>query len=94
MRALRRPWTLLARALHFPHADGQNEERAVIPETAATPASQARSDRLWIWAALGLQLVGYVIDVAWHGLVSPVIEPATRADMIRHLITVHAPLYI
>jgi hypothetical protein len=66
----------------------------VIPDTAATPASQARADRLWIWAALGLQLTGYAIDFAWHGLVNPDAEPATRRDMIRHLTTVHAPLYI
>ena len=59
-----------------------------------TPASQARSDRLWIWAALGLQLVGYIVDFAWHGLVQPGAEPATRRDMTRHLVTVHAPLYI
>ena len=66
----------------------------MIPDSAATPASQARSHRLWIWAALGLQLVGYVVDFAWHGLASPGAELATRSDMIRHLITVHAPLYI
>src|SRR5262249_46283429 len=67
---------------------------AVIPDSAATPASQARSHRLWIWAALGLKLLAYVVDFAWHGLASPGAEPATRSDMIRHLITVHAPLYI
>jgi hypothetical protein len=66
----------------------------VIPDTAATPASQARSDRLWIWTALGLQLVGYLVDFAWHILAQPDAEPATRRDMMRHLITVHAPLYL
>ena len=66
----------------------------MIPDTAATPASQARSDRLGIWAALGLQLVGYFVDVAWHGLVPLDAEPATRRDMMIHLITVHAMLYI
>lgn len=66
----------------------------MIPESAPTPASQARSDRLWIWAALGLQLVGYIVDFAWHGLVAPDAEPATRRDMIRHLISVHALLYV
>jgi hypothetical protein len=66
----------------------------MIPERAPAPASQARSDRLWIWAALGLQLVGYIVDFVWHGLATPDAEPATRRDMIRHLISVHAPLYV
>jgi hypothetical protein len=66
----------------------------MIPEAAPAPASQARWDRLWIWTALGLQLVGYVVDAAWHGLASPGAEPATRRDMIAHLTTVHALLYI
>jgi len=66
----------------------------MIPESAPTPASQARSDRLWIWAAIGLQLVGYFVDFAWHGLAAPDAEPATRRDMVRHLISVHAPLYV
>ena len=66
----------------------------MIPDAALTPASQARSDRLWIWTGLGVQLVGYVVDAAWHGLVSPGAEPTTTRDVMRHLMTVHAPLYI
>jgi hypothetical protein len=66
----------------------------VIPDAAPAPASQARSDRLWIWAALALQFLGYVIDVVWHGLVHPGAEPTTVREMARHLLTVHAPLYL
>jgi hypothetical protein len=66
----------------------------VIPDAAPAPASQARSDRLWIWAALTLQLLGYVVDAIWHGLVNPGVEPTTAREMARHLLTVHAPLYL
>jgi hypothetical protein len=41
-----------------------------------------------------LQALGYVFDAAWHGLLNPGFEPATAAEMMRHLITVHLPLYI
>ena len=58
------------------------------------PATQARSDRLWIWAALTLQLLGYAVDVVWHGLVNPGVEPTTVSEMARHLLTVHALLYL
>src|SRR5262245_24071739 len=47
-----------------------------------------------IWGAVAIQFLGYVIDVAWHGLLGPDGEPATRADMLRHLATVHLPLYV
>lgn len=66
----------------------------MIPDTAPAPASQARSDRLWIWAALALQLLGYLVDVVWHGLVNPGVEPTTVREMARHLVTVHAALYL
>jgi hypothetical protein len=49
---------------------------------------------VWIWAALVLQFLGYVFDAAWHGLVSPGAEPATTGEMMRHLATVHLPLYV
>jgi hypothetical protein len=48
----------------------------------------------WIWAALVLQFLGYVLDVVWHGLLNPGAEPSTTAEMARHLATVHLPLYI
>ena len=53
-----------------------------------------RSPRTWIWASIILQAVGYAIDVVWHGLLNPGVEPATVRDMARHLGTVHLPLYI
>lgn len=54
---------------------------------------QDRSARTWVWASLALQFLGYVLDVAWHGLVRPGVEPATVSDMAHHLATVHLPLY-
>ena len=48
----------------------------------------------WIRAALLLQLIGYVIDAAWHGLLDPGVEPRTVVEMARHLATVHLPLYV
>jgi uncharacterized membrane protein YgdD (TMEM256/DUF423 family) len=48
----------------------------------------------WIWAALALQLSGYVFDIVWHGLLRAGEEPTTRSEMIRHLASVHLPLYI
>ena len=53
-----------------------------------------RSPHTWIWASIVLQAVGYAIDVVWHGLLNPGVEPATVHDMARHLGTVHLPLYI
>jgi hypothetical protein len=53
-----------------------------------------RSIRSWIWASLALQLAGYAWDAVWHGLLNPGAEPQTRAEMARHLATVHLPLYI
>jgi hypothetical protein len=48
----------------------------------------------WIWAALALQLTGYVVDVLWHALLGPSADPTTRSEMARHLATVHLPLYL
>ena len=53
-----------------------------------------QSIRAWIRASLALQFVGYVVDVIWHGLLQPGVEPATAGEMARHLGTVHLPLYI
>jgi hypothetical protein len=53
-----------------------------------------RSARTWIWASLGLQLLGYVFDAAWHGLLNHGTEPQTVGEMVWHLGTVHLPLYV
>ena len=53
-----------------------------------------RSARTWVWAALLLQALGYGCDALWHGLLNPGVEPTTRSAMVRHLGTVHLPLYI
>ena len=50
--------------------------------------------RTWIWASVVLQFLGYVFDIVWHGLLSKGVEPTTVAEMVRHLSTVHLPLYI
>ena len=55
---------------------------------------QGRSARTWIWASLILQFLGYVLDATWHGLLNPGVEPTTVGEMVRHLGTVHLPLYI
>ena len=41
-----------------------------------------------------VQGLGYTFDAVWHGLLNPGFEPATAAEMMRHLLTVHAPLYL
>jgi hypothetical protein len=53
-----------------------------------------RSALAWVWASLALQLVGYVYDAAWHGLLNPGVEPQTVGEMTWHLGTVHLPLYV
>jgi hypothetical protein len=45
-------------------------------------------------ASLTLQFFGYVFDAVWHGLMSPGAEPTTVPEMVRHLATVHLPLYV
>ncbi len=50
--------------------------------------------RRWIWMALALQALGYAYDIVWHAWLNPGVEPATVADMARHLGTVHLPLYL
>lgn len=49
---------------------------------------------MWIWTSLIVQTLGYMYDAAWHGLLNPGFEPTSRAEMTRHLLTVHLPLYI
>ena len=53
-----------------------------------------RSARRWVWVSLILQALGYVFDAIWHGLLRPGVEPTTVGDMVRHLGTVHLPLYL
>jgi hypothetical protein len=53
-----------------------------------------RSARRWVWASLILQALGYGFDALWHGLLSPGVEPTTMSAMVRHLGTVHLPLYL
>lgn len=48
----------------------------------------------WIWAALAVQLGGLAFDAIWHGLLNPDFEATTVEEMVRHLTTVHLPLYI
>jgi hypothetical protein len=50
--------------------------------------------RIWIWAALSVQLFGLAFDAVWHGLLNPNFEARTVDQMVRHLSTVHLPLYI
>jgi hypothetical protein len=47
-----------------------------------------------MWIALAVQCVGLASDFAWHGLLNPDFEATTREQMVRHLATVHPPLYI
>jgi hypothetical protein len=54
----------------------------------------AWTPRRWIAAALVLQAVGFAYDALWHGVLHPGAEPQTRPEMVRHLVTVHLPLYI
>ena len=43
---------------------------------------------------LVVQCAGYVFDALWHGLLQRGVEPQTFPDMLRHLATVHLPLYV
>ena len=50
--------------------------------------------RSWISVMLTVQFVGYLFDAIWHGLLRPGAEPQTFDEMVRHLATVHLPLYV
>lgn len=52
------------------------------------------SIRIWVWISLLVQGLGYAFDVLWHGVLRPGAEPATYEAMLRHLLTVHLPLYV
>ena len=47
----------------------------------------------WIRAAIFLQLAGDIVDAVWHGMLHPRIEPRDVGEMVRHLLTVHLPVY-
>jgi hypothetical protein len=38
--------------------------------------------------------VGLVFDALWHGLLNPHFEAVTIDQMVRHLSTVHLPIYV
>ena len=61
---------------------------------ATSSTLDASSTRSWIWAAIIVQGLGYLFDIFWHGALNPGREPATVAEMVRHLATVHLPLYV
>ena len=50
--------------------------------------------RAWIWAALVLYWAGVAYDIAWHGFIQPGFEADTFDEMLRHLGTVHLPIYL
>jgi hypothetical protein len=54
----------------------------------------SRSPRAWTWAAVIVQCAGLVFDVIWHGFLNPGFSPVTVPEMVRHLTTVHLPIYI
>jgi hypothetical protein len=53
-----------------------------------------RWTRTWIWTSIVVQFLGYLFDAIWHGLLNPGREPTTVSEMVRHLGTVHLPLYV
>lgn len=53
-----------------------------------------RNPRRWIWAFVVVEALGLAVDALWHGLVHGDFEAKTAAEMMRHLATVHLPLYI
>jgi uncharacterized BrkB/YihY/UPF0761 family membrane protein len=55
--------------------------------------SRRRKSRLLIWTALGVQLAGLIVDIAWHALHSD-FEAVTTEQMLVHLGTVHIPIYV
>jgi hypothetical protein len=64
---------------------------AVMHGTSTMPP---RWTRTWIWTSIIVQFLGYLFDAIWHGLLNPGREPTTVSEMVRHLGTVHLPLYV
>jgi len=55
--------------------------------------SRRKKARTLIWTALGVQLAGLLIDIAWHAVHSD-FEATTAEQMLVHLGTVHIPIYV
>jgi hypothetical protein len=55
--------------------------------------SRRRKSRLLIWTALGVQLAGLIVDIAWHALHSD-FAAVTTEQMLVHLGTIHIPIYV
>jgi hypothetical protein len=53
-----------------------------------------RAARRWIWLAIAVQALGYIVDAFWHARLEPGRAPTTVAEIARHLATVHLPLYL
>ena len=49
--------------------------------------------RTWMWIWLGVECVGLAYDFAWHGFLNPGFDATTMDEMVKHLSTVHLPLY-
>ena len=47
-----------------------------------------------IWTSVIVELLGLAVDAPWHGLLHPEFEGTTRAEMARHLLSVHLLLYV
>jgi len=69
-------------------------QRVMNPRVSMTEEQRSKSIREWVWWAIALQALGYVIDIVWHALLGGGAEPATFDEMARHLITVHLLLYL
>jgi hypothetical protein len=65
-----------------------------MSEHAEHLEARQQRGRSWIWAAIIVEVVGLAIDAVWHGVLSPEVEPGTRGEMVRHLLTVHLVLYV
>jgi hypothetical protein len=50
--------------------------------------------RTWIWIFVIVEFVGLAVDALWHGVLHRDFDPGTSPEMVRHLATVHLPLYI
>ena len=49
--------------------------------------------RTWMWIWLGVEYVGLAYDFAGHGFLNPGFDATTMDEMVKHLSTVHLPLY-
>jgi len=56
--------------------------------------TRADGTRTWVWISLLVQGLGYAFDALWHGVFRPGADPTTYEAMLRHLLSVHLPLYV